>query len=75
MFSLFRTKTRCPPSRDRATKKPIARPKFEPGQYDRPSLEGYAVQELEMGQYERSAQTTTAGPAPEQLRAVGERAE
>jgi hypothetical protein len=72
MFSLFRTKTKCPPSRDRAIKKPIPRPRIEAGQYDLPSLEGYAVQEVEMSQFVRSAQT--AGLTLEQLRAVGERA-
>ena len=69
MFSLFRIKR--PSSRIGAPKKLAPRPRIESGQYDRPSLEGYTVQELEVSQFARSVQT--AGPTPQQVRALGER--
>ena len=69
MFSLFRIKR--PSSRIGAPKKLAPRPRIESGQYDPPSLEGYAVQELEIGRFARTVQS--GAPTPEPLRMLGER--
>jgi hypothetical protein len=53
MFSLFRSKKRRLASA-RAPKQLTQRHKIEPGQYERPSLEGYAVEELQESQLARS---------------------
>jgi len=69
MFSLFRIKR--PSSRIGAPKKLAPRPRIESGQYDPPSLDGYAVQELEIGQFARTVQFGAQTPEP--LRMLGER--
>ena len=71
MFGLFRSKNKRPSSRGRAPKQSAPRPRVEPGQSDPPSLDGYAVQELEVSQFARSVQT--ARLTPEQLRALAAR--
>jgi hypothetical protein len=71
MFSLFRPKIKRRSSGSRAQKQSAPRQKIDSGQYEKPSLEGYAVQELEVSQFPRSVQS--AELTPEQLRSFGER--
>jgi hypothetical protein len=72
MLSLFRSKkTKRLASRSARPRQLAPRPRIESGQFDPPSLEGYAVQELEIGQFARTVQSGAPTPGP--LRMLGER--